>query len=114
MSLLKSSNTIMRYYLKSGYTKLVGELGSDDAKWPWLLLLRFLPMPLDIWLPLVLAGLAVSVSGLPSCKLVCQHSWETSSLPAGFGYKELWTGSVPGADGNQKDPVPCCSSVPVS
>jgi hypothetical protein len=25
-----------------------------------------------------------------SCKPVCQHSWETSSLPVGFGYGELW------------------------
>jgi len=50
-----------------GYPGLavVGELGSDDAKWPWLLLLKFLYLPLTIWLSLVLAGLAVSDSGLP-------------------------------------------------
>jgi len=43
---------------------VVGELGSEDAKWPWFLLLRFLHLPLAIWLSLVLAGLAVSDSGL--------------------------------------------------
>jgi hypothetical protein len=49
----------------------------------------FLHLPLDILLSRVLAGLAISAA-CPSCKPVCQHSWETGSLPVGFGYGELW------------------------
>jgi hypothetical protein len=49
------------------------------------------------------------------CYQVCQHSWETSSLLAGFGYGELWHRvSSGGAEGNQKDPVPGYSSIPMS
>jgi hypothetical protein len=29
---------------------VVGEMGSDDAKWHWFLLLMFLCLPLTIWL----------------------------------------------------------------
>ena len=45
-----------------GYPGLavVRELGSDDAKQPWFLLLRFLDSPLTIWLSLLLVGLVVS------------------------------------------------------
>ena len=45
-----------------GYPGLavVGELGSDGAKWHLFLLLMFLHFPLDIWLLLVLIGLVVS------------------------------------------------------
>jgi len=74
MSCLKSSNIIMSCEFKPkscfscvlGYPglALVGELGSDDAKWPWFLLLRFLPLPLAICLFLVLTGFAVSHNGL--------------------------------------------------
>ena len=39
---------------------VVGELGSDDAKQSWFLLLMFLSFPLTIWLFLVLADLAIS------------------------------------------------------
>jgi hypothetical protein len=39
---------------------VVRELGSDDAKQPWFLLLRFLDSPLTIWLSLLLVGLVVS------------------------------------------------------
>jgi|AATE01.1.fsa_nt_gi hypothetical protein len=48
-----------------GYSGLtvVGELGSDYAKQPLFLLLIFLPLPLAIWLSLVLAGFAVSDCG---------------------------------------------------
>jgi len=41
------------------YFALVGELGSDDAKQSWFLLLSFLCLPLAIWLSLVLAALAL-------------------------------------------------------
>lgn len=75
MSFLKSCMiVIMRCGFKSescfsavlGYPGLavVEELDSEDAKWPWFLLLRFLHLPLDIWLSLVVADLAVSDSGL--------------------------------------------------
>jgi len=70
MSFLKSSSIFMSCDFKSkscfsgesGYPGLavVGELSSEGMKWPWFLLLRFLPLPLAICLPLVLACLAVS------------------------------------------------------
>ena len=49
-----------------GYPGLaaVEELGSDNSKWPWFLLLRFLDLPLAICLSLVLAGLPDSDSAL--------------------------------------------------
>ena len=38
---------------------------------------------------------------------MCQHSWETSSLPAGFGYGELYgTGSGPGRRQKPEGPLP--------
>ena len=43
---------------------MVGELGSDDAKQAWFLLLIFLCLPFTIWLSLVLAVLAFSDCGL--------------------------------------------------
>jgi hypothetical protein len=49
----------------------VGELGSDDAKSPWFLLLMFLPWPLTIWLSLVLPGLAFLPVACPSCDHGC-------------------------------------------
>jgi len=59
-------NLNLAFFSLLGYPGLpvVGKLGSDDAKWPWFLLLRFLHFPLTIWLFLVLAGFAVSDSGL--------------------------------------------------
>jgi hypothetical protein len=49
-----------------GYLGLavVGDLGCDDAKQPWFLLLMALPLLLDFWLSLVLAGFAVFDCGL--------------------------------------------------
>jgi len=43
---------------------LMGELGSDDVKYSWFLLLRFLCVPQGIELSLVFACLAVSESDL--------------------------------------------------
>ena len=70
MSFFTSSIIIMRCDFKIescfssvlGYPRLavVGELGSDDAKYPQFLLLTFLCLPLAMWLSLVLAYLAVS------------------------------------------------------
>jgi hypothetical protein len=39
---------------------MVGELGSDDAKYPCFLLLMFLRLPPDIWLSLVYPGLVAT------------------------------------------------------
>jgi hypothetical protein len=74
MSFLNSSIIIMRCDFKSescfscvlGYPQLsiVEKLVSDDSNYPWFLLLMFLPLPLTIWLSLLLAGLAVSDCGL--------------------------------------------------
>ena len=59
MPFLKSSTSIMRYDFKSesyflgvlGYPGLIvlGILDSDDAKWSWFLLVRFLCLPFTIW-----------------------------------------------------------------
>jgi len=53
MYFLMSSNIIRSFDFKSKYVfssvleypglSVVAELGSDDVKWPWLLLLMFLP-----------------------------------------------------------------------
>ena len=40
-----------------------------------------------LWCYLVLLTLTVAC---PSCKPVCQQSWETSSLQEVFGYGQLW------------------------
>jgi hypothetical protein len=55
-----------------GYPGLAveGEQSSDDAKCPWFLLLMFLPLPLDMWLSLVLAELVDSDCDL-SLLLAC-------------------------------------------
>jgi hypothetical protein len=43
---------------------VLGELGSDDAKYLWFQLPMFLPLSLVIWLFLLLADLAASDCGL--------------------------------------------------
>ena len=43
---------------------MLGELGSDDAKYLWFQLPMFLPLSLVIWLFLLLADLAASDCGL--------------------------------------------------
>jgi hypothetical protein len=43
---------------------VLGEPGSDDANYPWFLLLMLLCLPFTIWISLVLTGLAVSECGL--------------------------------------------------
>jgi hypothetical protein len=70
MSFLKSSIIIMRCDIKfvSYFSHVlwypglavVEELSSNNAKYPWFLLPRFSNLPLTIWLPWVLVGLAVS------------------------------------------------------
>jgi hypothetical protein len=39
---------------------VVGELGSDDAKKAWFLLVMYLHLPLPIWLSILLPALAVT------------------------------------------------------
>ena len=53
---------------------VVGELGSHNAGIYWLLLLMVLPLPLTIWLSLVLTGLSDSVCSLPLLFLSCFRS----------------------------------------
>ena len=45
-----------------GYSGLtvVGVLGSDDAEWSWILLVRYLHLPFPIWQSLVLVFIDVS------------------------------------------------------
>jgi hypothetical protein len=70
---------------------VVGELGSDDAKWPYFLL--FLYLPFTIWLFVVLAGLAFS-PGKPVLS-----KWN-------LGMESCVTqDQILGADGNWNDPV---------
>jgi hypothetical protein len=61
-----------------------------------------------LWCLLVMLFLTVA---FPSCKSVCQHSWETSYLQEEFGYGSCGTGS---ALGYQKYSFPGCSLFPVS
>ena len=53
---------------------VVGELGSDDAKVYWLLLLMVLHLPLTIWLSLVFAGPGISIWSLLLLSLDCFRS----------------------------------------
>jgi hypothetical protein len=87
MFFLKSS--IMKSDFKSescfssvaGYPGLamVRELGSDDASYPWFLLLIFLCLPFTIWLSLVLPVLTFSDWSLSLLRSwVCQNSLESS------------------------------------
>ena len=109
MSFLKSSIIIIRCDFKIescfssalGYPRLavVGELGSDDAKYPQFLLLAFLCLPLAMWLSLVLVGLTISdwsLSLLLSCEPVILGVSALLGRPsfswAGFGCGGLWDG----------------------
>jgi hypothetical protein len=47
--MILNQNHVLGY---EGLAVLV-ELGSDDAKYPWFLLLRFMCLPPSIWLPSV-------------------------------------------------------------
>jgi hypothetical protein len=61
---------------------VVGELGSDDAKSPWILLLVLLYLPLTIWLSLVLSALAVSDWSFSLLRSwLCQNSSESRCDP---------------------------------
>lgn len=75
-----------------GYPKVagVGELGSGDAKQTWFLLLISLCLPLAFLLSLVLADLAVTESGLALLQFFLSALLESSFLPVGSGYRELW------------------------
>ena len=98
--LLRNSIIIMRCDLKSvswfycileypGLT-VVGELGSDDAKYLGFCCLCSCPCisPSGYLLcQLVLQSLTVACF---SCKPVCQYSWEIRSLGDEFGYLVLW------------------------
>ena len=96
MSFLKSSTSIMRCDFKSsscffcvlGHPGLavVGELGSEDSKQPWFLLVDScvcLSPSGYLWCYKVLVSLAGACFSCGSVSL-CQHSWDTSSLLVGL------------------------------
>ena len=56
---------------------VVRELDSDNAETHWLLLLMFLPLPLAIWLSLVLIGLSISLWRVPHMSLFAADTSET-------------------------------------
>ena len=64
---------------------VVGELVSVDSKQPWFLLLIFLPLPLAIWLSLVLAGLADSDNGLSLVQVSVSVLLADQFSPGGIG-----------------------------
>ena len=120
---LKSYIIIMRYDFKpkscfSGVLvypglAVVGGLGSDDAMWPWFLLLKF--FPLAIQFSLVLAGLAVSDYGLSLLQAcVSVLLGDQFSLGGICVWRAVAQGQLWGADGNWKHPVPSSSLVPLS
>jgi len=61
---------------------VVGELGSHDAKYSWFLLLKFLYLPLAIWLSLMLVGLAASNWRV---SFLCAHEPVISGVRAVLG-----------------------------
>ena len=80
---------------------------------PWFLLLMFLPLPLTIWLSLVLTGLAVSDCDLSLLQACVSVLLEDQFSPGGIWlWRVVAQGQLQGADRNQKDPVPGCSLVP--
>ena len=103
---LKSESFFYGVFGFPGLT-VVDDLDSEDANWPWFLLLMFLPLHLAIWLSLVLVGLAVSDYGFS----LLQHY--VSVLPGDQFFKGgIWVlkavawDQLQGADGNWKDPIP--------
>ena len=75
----------------------------------------FLPLPLTIWLSLVLDGFAVSYCGLSllqACASVLKG--EQFSLGEIWVWRAVAQDQLRGADGNWKDPVPGCFLVSVS
>ena len=85
---------------------MVGELGSDDAKWPWFLLLMFLPLPFANCLSHVLAGLAVSDCGLSLPQASVSVLLGDQFSPGGIKVWRVVQCQLWHADRNQKDPVP--------
>ena len=84
---------------------MVEELGFDEDKWPWFLLLMFLPLPFTIWLSLIFTDFPVSVLSLLQASVTVLLRDQFS-----LGGIQLWRavvqGQLWGADRNQKNPVP--------
>lgn len=120
---LKSSIIIMRCDFKSescfssvlGYPGLAvgGELGSDNAKQPLFLLLV---LALTIWLFVVLAGFGCLWLWLFPPVNLCVSTPGTHQFSLGgiSIWRAVAQGLLWGTDRKWKDPVPCCSLVPVS
>ena len=67
----------------------------------------FLPLPLTIWLSLVLAGLAISDCALPLLQAcVSELLGDQFSLGGIWVWRAVAQGQLWGAEGNPKDPVP--------
>jgi hypothetical protein len=80
---------------------VVGEPGSDDAKWPWCLLFMFLLLPLIIWFLCPEGSRCVPLSR--SGGLTCAHRLvHTCGRPVlsqrCLGIEHCGTGSAPGTD----------------
>ena len=74
---------------------VVGELGSDDAKKPWFLLLMFCSYVCHLITSGVVCSCCFTVAG-PFWEPVCRCSCETSSLWEEFWYAALWPWVISG------------------
>jgi hypothetical protein len=77
----------------------------------------FLPLSLNVWLSLVLDGLAVSdccLFLLQACVSVLLGDQFFPGVGGNLGMESCGIGSAPGTDRNWKDLVHGCSLVPVS
>ena len=87
----------------------MGELGSDDAMQPLLLLVRFLTLPFTIWLSVVSVGPTVSGQSLSLMRI-----WKPVSALLGDQLssgrtcvqRSVQQPQLLGTDGDQKNPVP--------
>ena len=87
---------------------VVRELGSDDAMYPWFLLVRFVCLPFAIRLSLVLIGHAVSGWSfflLQAYKPVLALLGDQLSPGRTCAERSVEQLHLPGADGAWKDPV---------
>jgi len=94
-------------------------LGSDDAKSFWLWLLRFLELPLVIWLSLLLVCVVFLSGAHPSCMLVtCYLKTERTSSRLFLFRKDMGTERCGPAlaldeNGDRKELIPSFSVITV-
>ena len=86
---------------------VVGQVYMHDAKKSWFLLFMFLPLPLAIWLSLVLAVLAVSDCDLSLLQACVSVLLGDQFSPGGIWvWRAVGQGHLHGIDKIQKDPFP--------